>query len=483
MDSNEIILINKLIALGRETEWLEFKVDYVGHNERIGEYISSLSNSAAYYQKEEGYLIFGIDDKTAKIIGTNFDPNKTKGKGNTDLEIWLNANLEPKIDFTIKEIYHPDGKLVVFFIKATKSGPISFLGKRYIRIGSNQSSLEPYRDKEKVIWDRMSSFETVIAKDDVTENDVLDMLHYDGYFKMVGMSIPGTSHGIIEKFIEEKYLIQRNGKLCITNLGAILFAVDLSSFEKLSGKVVRIIRYDGNNKLNAIKDMFSRKGYAIDFDNFISHIQAQLFTKEIIKDGRRITTDNYPPETIREFIANALVHQDFSLPGGPLVEIFDDRIEISNPGKPLVKPERFIDTIPKSRNESLADSLRRLNICEKRGSGVDRALNAIEIAQLPAPYIYSSEVDVHAIIYARKDLNNLTTEEKMRACYWHCCVQYVVLNRYMTNTSLCSRLNISDKNKATASRIIKKAQEKNLIKPFDPDNRSLRYTKYVPYWT
>lgn len=481
MSGNEITFIDELRALNKETEWLEFKSNHQ-LPEKIGEYISAISNSAALHQREEGYLIFGIDDKTREVTGTTFDPVTAKGKGDKDLEIWLNVKIKPKTDFTIKEINHPEGRLVVFFIKATKSGPVSFDGKKYIRIGSNQNPLDQYPDKEAIIWERRKPFETVIAKEDVSEDDVLQLLHYDSYFKMMDVPIPKTTKGVIDKFIEEKYLTRRNGKLCITNLGAILFAEDLSNFDKLNGKALRIIRYKGNNKLNAVKDMPGKKGYAVGFDNFISHVNAQLPSMEIIEGGRRITVDSYAPKAIREFVANALVHQDFALAGGPLVEIFDDRIDISNPGRPLVDPQRFIDTAPQSRNELLADSLRRLKICEKRGSGVDRALVDIEVAQLPAPSLESGEADVHAIVYARKDLSSLTTEEKLRACYWHCCVRHVVDRESMTNASLCTRLSIEDQNKAMASRIIKQALDKKLIKPFDPDNKSLRYIKYVPFW-
>jgi ATP-dependent DNA helicase RecG len=478
---NEVKFVDDLLSIGNETEWLEYKANHQTC-EKIGEYISALSNAAALHQKDEAYLIFGIDDTSKKIVGTTFDALKLKGKGNQDLESWLHTNLKPKIDFTIKEIDHPEGRLVVFFIKASKNGPVAFLSQKYIRVGSAQATLDKYPDKEAVIWERRRPFETSIAKENVTEEEILASLHYDSYFKMMEVPLPKTSRGIIDKFIEEKYVLQRNGKLCITNLGAILFAVDLSKFERLTGKALRIIRYKGNNKLEAIKDMPGHKGYAVGFENFISHVHAQLPSTEIIESGRRVTIETYAPKAIREFVANALVHQDFAMLGGPLVEIYDDRIEISNPGRPLVDPKRFIDTAPQSRNELLADSLRRLKICEKRGSGVDRALVDIEIAQLPAPSLESGEADVRVIIFARKDLASLTTEEKLRACYWHCCVKHVVEREPMTNASLCNRLGISEENKAIASRIIRQALIKKYIKPFDPDNKSLRYVKYVPYW-
>ncbi|MGL1701418.1 ATP-binding protein, partial [Vibrio parahaemolyticus] len=70
-----------------------------------------------------------------------------------------------------------------------------------------------------------------------------------------------------------------------------------------------------------------------------------------------------PEDTIRELLANALIHQDLQLPGAaPMVEIYANRVEISNPGEPIVPVERFIDGY-QSRNERLADLMRRMSIC------------------------------------------------------------------------------------------------------------------------
>ena len=75
----------------------------------------------------------------------------------------------------------------------------------------------------------------------------------------------------------------------------------------------------------------------------------------------------YPELAIRELIANSVVHQDFSISGtSPMIEIFEDRIEITNPGIPLVEADRFLDNPPKSRNEQLASFLRRIGVCEER---------------------------------------------------------------------------------------------------------------------
>ena len=81
---------------------------------------------------------------------------------------------------------------------------------------------------------------------------------------------------------------------------------------------------------------------------------------EIIEQALRKTTPMYPELAIRELVANALIHQDFFSTGtGPMVELFEDRVEITNPGMPLVSTERFLDTPPKSRNEALTSLMRR----------------------------------------------------------------------------------------------------------------------------
>ena len=68
----------------------------------------------------------------------------------------------------------------------------------------------------------------------------------------------------------------------------------------------------------------------------------------------------FPEEAVRELVANAFVHQDFSVRGaGPMVQVFDHRLEATNPGVPLVETVRFIADAPKSRNESLASPMRR----------------------------------------------------------------------------------------------------------------------------
>ncbi len=220
--------------------------------------------------------------------------------------------------------------------------------------------------------------------------------------------------------------------------------------------------------------MLSSKG-------LVDYIKTLLPSNEEIGAAFRKEVPMYPELAIRELVANAIIHQDFSLIGtGPMVEIFDLRMEITNPGTPLVDPDRFLDSPPRSRNEALASFLRRVHICEERGSGVDKVVVQTELFQLPAPLFEVTGDHTRAILFAHREFKDMDKEERVRACYMHCVLRYV--NREaMNNTSLRERLGVDIKNSAMVSRIIKLAIELTRIRPYDPD-AGTKAMRYVPWW-
>ena len=164
-----------------------------------------------------------------------------------------------------------------------------------------------------------------------------------------------------------------------------------------------------------------------------------------------------------------------------MVEIFTDRLEITNPGKPLISTIRFIDSPAQSRNEILASFMRRINICEERGSGVDKVIFEVEFFQLPAPEFVSAENHTKVILHSHRSLNKMEREDKIRACYQHCCLKYVSSSR-MSNQTLRERFKIEEKNYATASRIIADTIDAKLIKPSDAQSKSKKFATYIPFW-
>lgn len=298
----------------------------------------------------------------------------------------------------------------------------------------------------------------------------------------MNLSLPDNKAGILAKFTEEELIVPHKGKYNITNLGAILFAADLDLFKGLNRKAVRVIIYKGKNKLKTIKEQRGHKGYANGFEGLVTYINDQLPTNEEIGKAFRREEKMYPELAIRELVANALIHQDFSKTGtGPMVEIFENRVEITNPGKPLIDTLRFIDHSPQSRNEKLAYFMRRINICEERGSGIDKVVDAVESYQLPAPSFMAEEEFLRVILYAYKSLKEMAKDDKVRACYQHCCLKYVSSD-FMTNQSLRQRFQIEEKNYSTASRIIGETIKAGFVKDYDPDNKSKKYARYIPIW-
>jgi predicted HTH transcriptional regulator len=166
---------------------------------------------------------------------------------------------------------------------------------------------------------------------------------------------------------------------------------------------------------------------------------------------------------------------------GPMLEIFDDRLEVSNPGLPLIDPLRFIDHAPRSRNEVLADLMRRLGICEERGSGFDKVVFQIEVFQLPPPDIRTDNTHTRVVLFAHQNLAKMDARDRVRACYQHCCLRFVS-NETMTNSSLRVRFKIEESDYPVASRIIRDTVDAGLVKPEDPTNRSRKHARYVPFW-
>ncbi|MBN0308414.1 transcriptional regulator, partial [Pseudomonas aeruginosa] len=101
--------------------------------------------------------------------------------------------------------------------------------------------------------------------------------------------------------------------------------------------------------------------YALGFEGLIDTLKTLLPANEEIGKAFRKEVPMYPELALRELVANAIIHQDFNLSGtGPMIELFERRMEITNPGVPLVDPQRFLDSPPRSRNEALASFMRRI---------------------------------------------------------------------------------------------------------------------------
>ncbi|MGY6649354.1 ATP-binding protein [Wenyingzhuangia sp. IMCC45574] len=478
----DIALIDELLLENSENTCIEFK-----HNnenpDTIGKLCSSISNSTRIEQQDFGYVIWGIEDKTKKIIGTNFDPDNKKYNNQVFL-MWLSQMLTPKIAIKFKKVKHPKGNLVLLEIPATHSTPVEFNKIAYLRIGSATPRLSDYPEHYQLLINslRPYTWEKAIAKSFITSDEVLKHLDYSTYFKLTNQNLPDNKKGILEKLSADNLIKKDVAKHWgITNLGAILFAENLDDFDiSISRKGIRFVSYDGDNRANTVKQRIDgKKGYANAFSGVVSYINDLLPVNEHIGSTQRKKQLLFPEIAIREIIANALIHQDMTISGsGPLIELFNNRLEVTNPGKSLVQTDRMIDLPPRSRNEALASLMRRMKMCEEQGTGLDKVIISTEINQLPAPKFQEMNNSMRVILFAPKSFGSMTVNERVRACYQHSIIKYLSGDK-MKNNTLCERFGIEKKNAAQASLVIKKALEMKVIKVADPEHPR---GGYEPIW-
>ena len=488
-DDQLITLLDTLCALPQETEWVDFKVNY-SDPEKTGEYISALSNSARFLGKNAGYLVWGVEDETHAIVGTTFQPRRTKvghpeKKANQELESWLHLGLSPGIDFRFYEFEKGGKRIVLLEIQPCRAAPVCWKGTAHLRVGSYNKALKDYPAKEAALWRIVlqTRFEEDTAMSDLDTDGVLRLLDFSAYFDLTKQPLPAETRGFVERLVQEKMVETRlDGRFNITNYGAILFAKQLSDFDRLGRKAVRVIKYPGTGRSEGNTEHTALKGYAAGFEELISYINSQLPANEHVGDALRVEARMYPKIAIRELVANAIIHQDFDRMGdSPLVEIFSDRVEITNSGKPLIDPLRFVDEPPQSRNETLAAFMRRVRICEELGTGIDKTLTAIELYQLPAPEFRVTENHTKVLLFSYREFRDMSTTDRVWACYWHACLLYAD-NQQMTNATLRKRFSIVDTNYPIASKVLQDALKDKLIKPYDPDNQSKRHARYVLFW-
>lgn len=482
MQQRDVIWVDELRASGNENALVEFK-----HNnddpEMIGKLISALSNAAREAGREVACVVWGVEDGTGKIVGTTFDPDAQKVGGQA-FELRLSQLLRPSIPFSFRKVDHPDGRIVLLEIPAATSAPVQYQGTAYLRIGNATPKLADYPDRyQKIITNlRPYVWEKGHAKSFVSSDDVLDLLDYPSYFKLTSQTLPDGKSRILERLAADQLISSDvGGRWNITNLGAILFASDLRQFdEAIARKAVRFVAYDGPNKAATVTSrQDGRLGYAAGFEGLVNYINGLIPKTERIGRAFRESVPMFPEIAIRELVANALIHQDMTILGaGPQIALFSDRIEITNPGEPLVSTERMIDLPPRSRNPMVGTLMRRMNLCEEQGSGMDKVLISIEQGQLPPLDLQAVAGSMSVVLHGPRSFQEMTPGERVRACYQHTVRRWLEGDR-MRNVSLCQRLNVPKRNAAQVSSVIKQALTEQRIKPADPAHPR---AGYHPFW-
>ncbi|QSR85013.1 ATP-binding protein [Methylacidimicrobium sp. B4] len=435
---------------------------------KLSEYCVALANEGG------GVLLLGVADKPPRpVVGTQAFPDTIRTAEKLFQSVGFRVDIEA--------VEHPEGRVLVFHIPSRPRGTAYHHdGKYLMRAGE---ALVPMSEDQlrRIFAEGQPDWLEEPSRTGLDAQQVVDLLDTQTFFELLKLPYPTDRIGVLDRLVCERLVDKADGTYTIRRLGALLLARDLKQFPDVSRKVPRVVVYAGSSKLETRLDWAGTRGYAVGFQGLVRFVMTQLPQNEVIEDALRKEVKLVPDVVIRELVANALIHQDFLVSGAAvMVEIYSNRVEISNPGEPLVPVERFIDGY-QSRNERLADLMRRMGVCEEKSSGIDRVVQAAEFYQLPAPDFRSGFRRTSVTIYGPRPFEAMDRNDRVRACYQHCVLKWVRSER-MTNQSLRERFHLGEDKATIASQVIAATIEARLIKADESVGGSRKFARYLPSW-
>jgi predicted HTH transcriptional regulator len=473
-------LQTSLKPVPHELNELDWKSDISPQKERLTQHLIAFANYSS-----GGIMVFGIENATGNLIG--LDREQIEGIVQQLSNLGRNT-IEPPIqlDHAVVEVE----SIPLLFIKINESSekPAHLRGKpidhSFIRSGGSTRKASRQEIGSMMLNSRNPKWEEGYATPVLDADTVLQSLDYKTILRLLNRPEPESTSELLKWLDDEKLIKQQGSGYYITKFGVVAAATRWDLFEDLARKRLRVIRYQGLNKVKTIDEKISQKGFAIGFEGLISYLKRILPHSEIIEKALRREVTVYPEIALREIIANALIHQDFSITGmATMIEIYDNRIEFTNPGAllPSKKIDRLIGATPESRNEILASAFMRYNICEQRGTGYQKVFESAELYGLPPVAFEQGDNFFKVTLYAPRKFSDMSQSERIEACYQHAALKFISSSA-MTNTSLRERLKMNEKQRTQVSNLIRDALDAGRIKRKDPNSTSSKFVEYFPYW-
>lgn len=435
---------------------------------KLQKYCVALANEGG------GILLLGVKDRPPRdVVGSHAHPDVAKAA--EDLFTALGFRVD------VEAVDHPDGRVEVFHVPSRPRGTAYHLKGAYL-MRSGEELVPMSEDRLRQIFaEGKPDWLEECSRPVLSAQEVVDLLDTQGFYELLKRPHPTTRDGVLEGLVRAQLVDESGGVYAIRRLGALLLAKRLEDFPDVMRKAARVIVYSGESKVETRLDRVGIRGYAVGFRALVKFVMDQLPQNEVVKDALREELKLVPEIVIRELVANALIHQDFGIGGASVViEIYPNRVEISNPGDPVVPVERFIDGY-QSRNERLADLMRRMGICEERSSGIDKVVSAAEVFQLPAPEFRVGHRRTSVILHGPKPFEDMGRDDRIRACFQHASLRWV-MSEYMTNQSLRERFHLPEAKAATVSQVIAATIEAGLVKPDASVGASRKLARYLPFW-
>lgn len=468
-------LHRSLYPVPQELNEIDWKGGLSNKTDRLAQHICAFANL-----RGGGVLVFGINDEASFDTLTKENVEEiTKKLGNI-----AKNNLAWSIQIE-HGVFNFEGHPLLFvYVPEQPNKPIYLRGRdiyeSFIRSAGHTVRMSREQVHEMLSQSYGLTFEKRSALDGLSSEEVLKLLDYKTLYELINKKVPQDDEHILEQMKEFGMIEKKDDSFSILNMGAILFAHSLNDFPSLAMKEVIVRKYEGTNNRVLNQEYRMNSGYAVGLERLIDTIMQ--FTGTEIIDIKRAYVSAYPRVAIRELTANLCIHQDFSIKGIPItIEIFTNRLVMTNPGTCLNDVNRLIDLPPHSRNEAMAQLMLQLNFCERRGSGFDRAVEAIETMLLPPYKVESHDDFTRVFLYPKKDVKEMTKEERIQACYQHTCLLYED-NVAVNNQTMRNRFGLDSKGTVMISHIIADTLERGLIKYENPDKNSKRYATYLPFY-
>jgi predicted HTH transcriptional regulator len=430
-----------------------------------------------------GFLVFGIDDN-GTVKGLTQEESELFSER---IANWARDLTTPEVRTQIFSFKFKNQALLGVYIEEAFDKPVhkknGTLENSYLRAGGQSRQMTRDEIRQSMMSSRHQRFEEMPATLPISiiEN-WKDYFEFSEFLKRTRFDSTDPDR-LLEHLFAHKLVVRIDQRYVPTNLAVLTCAKNLAQFPSYERFAVRITEYSDTTKMQARRDQTIQSGVSLSLDLIVKHIIDTLPHSENIQNATKLRTSIIPPIAIRELIINSIMHRDFTKTNSFItVEIFSDRIEITNPGGllPDISVDRLIDHPSVCRNEVLSDFLRKLGLAEERGSGVDNALGAIEIWGLP-PVIFENQRDYFkAIILMPREFNNMSKNERIIAVYQHACLNKLT-GKFTTNSSLRERFKFSSNETTKIGRLINDAIEVGRIKLANPTS-SKRDFHYLPYW-
>lgn len=398
-DKQNIELLQKQINLyKKENRHLEFKSNHL-EPERLGRYISALSNGACLDNKDNGYLYFGVEDETLELKGTTFDASRAKAKGHQDLEIYLRQYVSPKIDFKIENFKDEDGKrFVVFIIPAAKEEPTCFMGTPYVRVDSSVTDMRPYTEWMRTIYNSRKDWSAEIVPEATVEDLEPEAIRIalDGFCERFPNKADDARDWDVTTFLD-KAKLTIDGQITRTAL-LLLGKEESAHYLNHIAQMVWRLREENENA----GDIFTTP-FLLSTTKLMEHIRN--YRMKIFPNNSLIPVEiwKYDTRTILEGLHNCILHQDY---------LRNERIVVTEESEQLLFENAggFYDgtytdyiegkkTPKKYRNPFLAQAMVYLRMIDTQGYGIHEMFESQKKRYLPMPdYDLSDSENVRLVV-------------------------------------------------------------------------------------